>query len=94
MVEWAISRKKLRYFLSFCDHSIGVTSLLLDHSITISRLKTISASSLPVEVLMLVCWGKESLRANLAGKSFSQRDSSVLIGVPGLFQKELLLKCF
>ena len=53
------------------------------HSITISRLKTISWSSLPLEVLMLL-WGSESLLASLTGKSFSQRESSVLIGVPGL----------
>lgn len=56
------------------------------HSITISRLKTISGSSLPLEVLTLLC-GSESLLASLTGRSFSQRESSVLIGVPGLWRK-------
>ena len=64
-----------------------------NHSITISRVKTISWSSLlPLEVLRLL-WGSESLLANLTGKSFSQRESSVLIGVPGLVGESCQFQC-
>jgi len=63
-----------------------------NHSITISRVKTISWSSLPLEVLRLL-WGSESLLASLTGKSFSQRESSVLIGVPGLVGESCQFQC-
>ena len=94
MVEWAISRKKLRYFLSFCrslDRRHILAARSLDHNLEAEDHLCIFPAS-----------GGADAGVLRQGEPSSQSRRQVLLATRELrshrgaraVQKELLLKCF